>query len=168
MVKHLKNTDSFKLEKEYQAAKRILTEDCRNMQSEHLLNEKLVKLEKAFSTLVSNYVCFFNVYLLIAFGFFIRKEFRRKSWKNQKRVWISCMNIYLFCTICCGSGVNTQICWRYPTLSSGVFCLRKREIMRRRRSSGSRQVRKIFKIMKKKILICKAMMRKKLLHLKTS
>ncbi|KAL4437728.1 hypothetical protein ABPG74_012403 [Tetrahymena malaccensis] len=51
MVKHLKSTESFKLEKEFQAAKRILIEDCRNMQIEDQLEEKMAKLEKAFNTL---------------------------------------------------------------------------------------------------------------------
>lgn len=51
MVKHLKSTESFKLEKEFQAAKRILIEDCRNMQREDLIEEKMAKLEKAFNTI---------------------------------------------------------------------------------------------------------------------
>lgn len=51
MVKHLKSTESFKLEKEYQAAKRILIQDCRNMQIEDQIEEKMAKLEKAFNTL---------------------------------------------------------------------------------------------------------------------
>ncbi|EAR89958.2 hypothetical protein TTHERM_00561490 (macronuclear) [Tetrahymena thermophila SB210] len=51
MIKHLKSTESFKLEKEFQAAKRILIEDCRNMQIEDQLEEKMAKLEKAFNTL---------------------------------------------------------------------------------------------------------------------
>ena len=51
LLKHLKNTESRKLEKEYEAAKRIVKEDCRNMHIEDQFQGKLAKLEKAFDTL---------------------------------------------------------------------------------------------------------------------
>ncbi|EGR26955.1 hypothetical protein IMG5_204060 [Ichthyophthirius multifiliis] len=51
LVKYLKNTESYKLEKEFQVAKKILKDDLTNNNQENLIQEKLVKLEKAFQKL---------------------------------------------------------------------------------------------------------------------